>query len=264
MLEKLLSIIYNGEQKKNLCLHAEDRVRPGKGSLLLVKEALDGVDGVGSLDAVDGELYGVLLDSLLKAGALELLGVGGLVGAHAVGHDVLCDVVAHVVEEEGVAVGRGVRDRATRAVRVCGLGHAIIDNADTNCFIKKNIISIKNRFIITTNFKKIYKKDVCMYVCVFYLFTGLLREGNVLVLLKETFLDTVLSVKTLEDAHDGEYPAGASVTLILRRGASSEGNDVGGGEGLCCGIHHSLDGLVDGHGLVCYHRVEDYDQQEAQ
>lgn len=107
-------------------------MRPGKGGLLLVEETLDGVDGVSGLDAVDGELDGVLLDGLLKAGAVELLGVGGLVGAHAVGHDVLCDVVAHVVEEEGVAVGRGVYDRTTRAVGVGRLGHAVVNNANAD------------------------------------------------------------------------------------------------------------------------------------
>ena len=87
-------------QESVWCVHVENRVRPGEGSLLLIKKAFDGINGVDGLYALNGELEGVLLDSLVKVGAVELVLLVDLVGADPVWHNVLGHVVAHVVDEE--------------------------------------------------------------------------------------------------------------------------------------------------------------------
>lgn len=70
-------------------LHAKDRMRPCKSSLLLVEKTFDGINGVGCLDALDSKFEGVLLDSLVKIGAIKLPLIGRVVRADRIWDNVL-------------------------------------------------------------------------------------------------------------------------------------------------------------------------------
>lgn len=65
-----------------------------------------------------------------------------------------------------------------------------------------------------------------------FVFTGLLREGDVLVVLEVPLLVAVLTVRALEDAKGGEDPASSSVALVLSGSTGSVGDDERLGEGL--------------------------------
>lgn len=64
------------------------------------------------------------------------------------------------------------------------------------------------------------------------LFTGLLRERDVLVILEVALLVTVLTIRALEDAKSRENPASSSVPLVLGGSTGCVGDDERLGEGL--------------------------------